>query len=227
MPVTVVIPTWNRAALLHQCIAAIRGTAPSAHVLVVDNGSVDGTNGNDADTYIRLDENTGFAYASNLGAREAATDTVLFLNNDTVPDQPGWVGPMAETVSAGRPIVGAHLTYPDGRTQHAGIALSKPGGVLTATNIDRRGPSRHIDAVTGACMAVHRHTFLDAGGFNESYRNGYEDVDLCLTLGGAWYCDEATVVHLESQTEGRFDHVAHNVRLLNERWGDRWPQPMS
>jgi GT2 family glycosyltransferase len=73
-------------------------------------------------------------------------------------------------------------------------------------------------------MAVTREAWDQLGGFDEDYVNGYEDVDLCLrwrTMGGSvWYCAESTVVHLESQSPGRFDHALDNIRLLNERWGD-------
>ena len=217
MTCTVVIPTWNKARMLLDCLDSLHG----ADVLVVDNGSRDGTPGmlsNAGVRHIDLDDNEGFACACNVGAREADSDVVIFLNNDTLPT-PGWWQAMASAVSVDRPIVGCHLTYPDGTTQHAGVVITKPGGTLVAQNITEPRPSREVQAVTGACMAVHRETFLAAGGFYEGYRNGYEDVDLCLALGGAWYTADATVVHLESQTPGRFDHVAHNVQLLNERWG--------
>lgn len=222
MTVSVVIATWNRADLLHDCLTAIDADRPD-ELIVVDNGSTDGT-GDMIDAchphvvYIRNDTNEGFAPASNRGAKEATGDVVIFLNNDTLP-KPGWWRAMAAAVDANRPIVGCHLTYPDGRTQHAGIVITRPGGVLTGVNVTEPRPSRKVAAVTGACMAVDRARFLAAGGFHEGYRNGYEDVDLCLAMGGAWYCAKAEVVHLESQTPGRFDHVGHNVRLLQERWG--------
>ena len=221
--VTVVIPTWNRADLLHDCLTAIDQDPPD-EVIVVDNASYDGT----ADmvdtyhphvTYLRNDTNEGFAPACNRGAREAAGDVVIFLNNDTLP-KPGWWQTMAELVTADRPVVGCHLTYPDGTTQHAGVVITKPGGTLVAVNVTEPRPSRQVHAVTGACMAVNADTFAATGGFDEGFRNGYEDVDLCLRLAGAYYTADAEVVHLESQTAGRFDHVAHNVQLLNERWAD-------
>lgn len=224
MTVSVVIPTWNRADLLHDCLTAIDTDRPD-EVIVVDNGSTDGTDAM-IDTYhphvvhLRNDTNEGFAPASNRGAKEASGDVVIFCNNDTVP-QPGWWQAMAEQVNDDQPIVGCHLTYPDGATQHAGIVITRPGGTLVAVNVTQPRPSRTVAAVTGACMAVDRDRFLSHGGFFEGYRNGYEDVDLCLTFGGAYYTAEANVIHLESQTPGRFDHAGHNVQLLNERWGDR------
>lgn len=217
MTTTVVIPTWNKAAMLSDCLDNIHG----ADVLVVDNGSTDGTVEMLVARqvpHLALATNEGFAAACNKGARETDSDVVIFLNNDTLPTA-GWWEAMAAEVSAERPIVGCHLTYADGATQHAGIIFTRPSRVLTAVNITEPRPSGPRSAVTGACMAVHRETFLSVGGFNEGFRNGYEDVDLCLALGGAWYAAAATVVHLESRTPGRFDHAQHNIDLLQQRWG--------
>lgn len=223
MTATVVIPTWNRATLLADCLEALSRTAPTTPVIVVDNGSTDGTadlvaSQHPTVTLLRNDTNEGFAPACNRGAREASTDVVIFLNNDTIP-QPGAIDALAVECSAERPVVGCHLVYPDGRTQHAGVIFTRPNRVLTAVNITEPRPSGPRPAVTGACMAVHRDTFINVGGFNEGFRNGYEDVDLCLALGGAWYTAAAQVVHLESMTPGRFDHAQHNIDLLQQRWG--------
>ena len=63
--------------------------------------------------------------------------------------------------------------------------------------------------------------FLDLGGFFEGYKNGCEDVDLCLRLGRLGYqlkCLPASCIyHLESQSEGRKNYDEGNGRLLMER----------
>ncbi|MDR4472164.1 MAG: hypothetical protein MRJ92_05780 [Nitrospira sp.] len=41
---------------------------------------------------------------------------------------------------------------------------------------------RELQCVTAACMLVRRTVFEQAGGFDEGYRNGFEDVDLCLKI---------------------------------------------
>lgn len=226
MTVSIIIPTWNKADLLSDCLDALHATAPTTPVIVVDNGSEDRTDDLVANhehpagiTYIRIDTNEGFAPACNKGARAATTSHVLFLNNDTIP-QPGWLAPM-ERAAKEHPIVGAHLTYPDGGTQHAGILLTRPGGVLTGVNITQPRPSGPRAAVTGACLLIDRHIFDEVGGFHEGFRNGYEDIDLCLAVRDVWYCADANVVHLESRTPGRFTHAQHNIELLQERWGRR------
>ena len=39
-----------------------------------------------------------------------------------------------------------------------------------------------MQSVTGSCLLISRELFVDCGMFDEGYRNGYEDVDLCLTV---------------------------------------------
>lgn len=223
--VTVVIPTWNRADLLHDCLTAIDQDPPD-EVIVVDNASYDGT----ADmvdtyhphvTYLRNDTNEGFAPACNRGAREAAGDVVIFLNNDTLP-KPGWLTPIIEAARDDR-ITGSLLYYPDGTVQHSGVFLRRRDKILEAYNRRTPAPSADVPAVTGACLAITRSRWVLLGGFDEAYTNGYEDVDLCLRHreagGHVWYSAESVVVHLESKSPGRFAHAQQNVALLQQRWG--------
>jgi GT2 family glycosyltransferase len=151
-------------------------------------------------------------------------DPIVFLNDDTEPE-PGWLEalcvPFADPAIG---ITGARLTYPDGRIQHAGVYLDRPGGVLTAHNVLTDEPSREVDAVTGACMAVRRATWEQLGGFDTGFVNGYEDVDLCLRAQAAgwrvWYTADSRVVHHESQSgPARWAHVNQNVTRLQERHG--------
>ncbi len=88
--------------------------------------------------------------------------------------------------------------------------------------------SRRLQAVTAACMLVRRAAFEQVGGFDEGFRNGYEDVDLCLRIGEQGgeirYCHEALVHHLESATRSREAHGEpddDNLRRLLTRWGGR------
>jgi hypothetical protein len=77
-------------------------------------------------------------------------------------------------------------------------------------------------------MAVRRSVFDALGGFDEGYRNGFEDVDFCLRVVAAGhrivYQPASTLYHLESQTEGRKVHDQANGRRLFERWQARWAE---
>jgi len=148
---------------------------------------------------------------------------LVFLNQDTVP-LPGWldglVGSLNDTVG----IAGAKLLYPDGSLQHTGVSVDfkRPMG-QEAVNYQTEQPEGVVDAVTGACLAIPRVLFHQLGGFDEGFRNGYEDVDLCLAaraLGKlVWYNPDAEVIHHESISgPERFANVGPNVQLLRDKW---------
>jgi hypothetical protein len=85
--------------------------------------------------------------------------------------------------------------------------------------------SRRFQIVTAACMLARRRVFEEAGAFDRAFRNGFEDVDLCLRLGErgheVHYCAESIAFHLESVSPGRFKWDQQNVALYRERWLER------
>lgn len=220
LTVSVIIPAWNLHELTAQAVKSVRTTAPHAEIIVVDNGSEPAIDG----AAVRNDTNEGFARASNQGAKAATGDLLVFLNNDTICHS-GWLDHMVSRWSGDDVVVGAHLTYPDGGTQHSGVFFRRDAaGRLEAFNRSAPAESGEVPAVTGACLLISAERFHDLGGFDESYRNAYEDVDLLLSHrqagGRVWFESDAHVTHLESRTPGRFTHAAHNIALLQERWGD-------
>lgn len=206
-PTAVIIPTLDpESDRLADCLGSLVGSMTGAF-------------------RIQHDENReGFAATCNRGAKSTEADVLVFLNDDTIP-QPGWLEALVTPLEQdGIGIVGARLTYPDGSIQHSGVVFARHADGIVALNRHVEAESGPVPAVTGACLAITRELFDTLGGFDEAFVNGYEDVDLCLraqtVLGeGCWYAAESNVVHLESQSEGRFDHVAHNVDLLQRRWG--------
>ncbi|WP_432535517.1 glycosyltransferase [Kineococcus arenarius] len=239
--VSVVIPLFNRADLTGQCLAALVEHTPEDlyEVVLVDNGSTDGTAellaglGGDV-TVISNPENRGFAAACNQGAAAARGDVVLLLNNDVIVTE-GWLEPLVDVLDRQPDVgaVGSLLLYPDGKVQHAGVLLiDTPECPLTAVNALRGADTtdseallhaRTYQAVTGALVAFRREAFTAAGGFDEGYWNGLEDVDLCLRLGRAgWkvvYEPRSVAVHLESQSgPERFAKVTENVVRFVQRW---------
>jgi GT2 family glycosyltransferase/2-polyprenyl-3-methyl-5-hydroxy-6-metoxy-1,4-benzoquinol methylase len=234
--VSIVIPVCNRAELTRRCLEALARTVDpaEAEVIVVDNGSTDDTAAVLASApppvrVLRNAANLGFARASNQGARAARGELLVFLNNDTEPE-PGWLQALrAAAAEPGVGLVGARLLYPGTRRiQHAGLALN-PGGVPdhlwrhAPEDDPRAGEPRDLDMVTGACLAIRRELFLALGGFDEGYRNGCEDVDLCLAVRARGlrvrYEPRAVLLHHEGATAGRFDHVQDNLARLEARWG--------
>jgi len=240
--VSVVIPVLNRWALTRACLDAIDG-APlggDVEIIVVDDGSTDETAAmlaarvaaGDPLRVVRHATNSGFATACNDGAAAAGGEYVVFLNNDTVP-QPGWLAALVAEADTHpeAAAVGARLLFPDGTVQHAGVVIGEdrnPHHVYAGFPGDHPAVNRPraFQVVTAACLLVRRSLFTELGGFDPAFRNGHEDVDLCLRLGEAgWivrYCPASVVVHLESATrERRSAEAAANGRLYRERWAAR------
>lgn len=219
--VSIIIPLFNQWPYTKRCLDALERTAPDAEVVLVDNGSTDATKNHTVT--VKNPANLGFAVACNQGAWNAAGDVLVFLNNDTEPLD-GWLDPLIAPLAEGYGAAGAKLIYPHGLIQHAGVDvdLRLPPG-KEAQGVQKDLPSRDVDAVTGACLAIHRELFLSLGGFDEGYWNGYEDVDLCLSVRAAGYpiryVRESVVIHHESRSgPERWSKVRENVFRLREKW---------
>ena len=222
MTIAVIIPTFNRIELTQNCLASIARHDPVHEVIVIDNGSTDGT---ERLATHSLKINTGFATACNIGARHATADHLIFLNNDTIV-HPNWTSIIRHLKEPDIGIVGPKLIYPDCTIQSAGIAVdfTRPPG-LEAWNLNTNWAETlaDVDAITGACLAISRQLFTDLGGFDTGYWNGYEDVDLCLaSIAKGFrnvYDPLATVTHLESQSGAeRWSAVNDNIIRLRTKW---------
>lgn len=249
---SVIIPVFNKVELTRACMKALYRTLASDRfeLIIVDNASTDGTKEFLRElqkqqtnvTVIENRTNLGFSKANNIGARAASGTHLLFLNNDTEPTE-YWLDRLLAVYREERSvgIVGAKLLYPNRTIQHAGIAflpLQQPVrlegfGMVNAVpdHPFRNQPQDHPDAsqrraldmVTGACLLIEAALFREVGGFNESYLNGCEDIDLCLKVRDKGlqvvYEPNAVVIHHEGQSDGRFDHVRKNLALFFANWG--------
>jgi glycosyltransferase involved in cell wall biosynthesis/GT2 family glycosyltransferase/Flp pilus assembly protein TadD len=236
--VSVIIPVCNGAHLTERCLERISALEQKAgfEVIIVDNHSTDRTpqllQALEGDVItLRMPENTGFAPACNLGARVASGEYLLFLNNDTEP-QADWMDSLLACARREKNVgaVGCKLIYPAGPTQHAGIAVNPrkvPYHIFQNFGPDHPAVNEQRDmvAVTAACMLISRANFLSLNGFDEGYRNGFEDVDLCLRLGQQGlrviYTPQAEVLHHEESTAGRKTYDRENFNRFMDRWESR------
>jgi hypothetical protein len=80
-------------------------------------------------------------------------------------------------------------------------------------------------------MIMRKADFLDLGGFDTSFLNGLEDVDLCLRITEKGkkiiYQPKSEVFHFESRSEGRYSNSKQNAELFYTRWHDRMKPDMS
>lgn len=216
---SIVIPVYGAFAHTLACLRAIAEHPPVApfEIIVVDDASPDDSRQWLSQiTGIRLhlrDQNGGFIAACNDGAALARGDTLVFLNNDTVP-QPGWLDALLETFVQQPQVglVGAKLVYPDGRLQEAGGVVFSDGSGWNYGRFDspdhcRYNALRDADYLSGAAIAIPYALFHRLGGFDTRYAPAYyEDTDLAFTVRAAGlrvlYQPAAVVVHDEGTSAG-------------------------
>jgi O-antigen biosynthesis protein len=238
MKTSLIIPIYNNKEYTEKCLNSIFnfGANSKFEIIVVNNGSIDGSAEylselNDKITVIQNDENLGFAKACNQGAKIAQGEYLLFLNNDTVVTR-GWLDILVQEMDNNEniAIIGPKLLYPDGTVQSAGVVFDEekwPHHIYTKEKGTELfvNKKREFQCLTAACFLIRKSIFNQFGGFDESYLNGLEDLDLCLKvreLGlGILYCPESVVYHYESVTEGRSNYDERNCQIFYSRWKDK------
>jgi GT2 family glycosyltransferase len=202
---SVVIPTYNGRALLETCLASIerhlpREPALPCEVVVVDNGSTDGSSEWLARAYpwvrvVRLDPNKGFCVAANAGVAAARGRFIQVLNDDTEVTA-GWIEAGLEpfedpTVGAVTPLVLVRST--PHRVDSAGDSYSLAGWPTKRGHGQpaERWASRPVEEVFGASGSSSFYRAealrLAGGAFDPSLVSYYEDVDLGFRLRWAGY----------------------------------------
>lgn len=242
--VGIVILTWNAHRHTKTCLDSLFAETawPDYQVVVVDNGSTDGTledlRSRNEITLIENGVNLGFARGCNIGleALDASVD-VIFLNNDVVITDPEWISKLRTTAYSRSDIalVGCRLIDSNGRINHAG-AFMRPvelfgeniGGL--ENDIGQYQANREVEAVMAAVLYARREGIQDFGAFDEEYFSYYEDTDICYRARDAgykvWYCGELTLEHAynTSRRENEFDYWAmykNSGAVFASKWGKK------
>ncbi len=188
--ISVIIPSWNGRHLLHTSLPALLRQLPKkVSVIVVDNGSTDGTvewineNWKTVIT-IALPENLGFSEAVNEGIVASGNDDVILLNNDTEV-LPGWLNALLE---ARDKFTDFHLFT--SKVLHAepphlidtagdGFTIAGFGYKKGWLEPDRGAYENHneVFSASGCAMLIRREVFKEIGLFDEDFFAFGEDID--------------------------------------------------
>jgi len=244
--VTIIILTWNGLEYTRACLDSLRAHTPlggDAQVLVVDNGSTDGTlpylRGLDWIRLIENGKNLGFVCGNNTGIRATPPDhDVLLLNNDIVIPQDGWLEEIQRVAYSADDIgiVGCRLVLPDGRLLHAGayMPLGSFWGQQIGSlekDVNQYNADRDVESVVGACMYVKRRVLEKIGLLDEAFFSYFEDTDYCLRTAEAEFrtvcAGGVTLIHHQNITT-HINRVSFQKVFLKSQkiFRKRWKRKM-
>ena len=221
MKISVIVPNWNGIKFIGMCLDSLaRSDFDSYEVIVVDNGSVDGSREMIEEKYpdvrlIKNRENMGFAIACNQGIK-AATGTYISLLNNDIEVESSWLSKLYDGMER-HPECGMGTTkmmfldqrdvfYNTGDQFHAwSVGGGRGQGEKDVGQYDEE------DYVFGACAGagIYRRDFFEQVGiFDEDFFIFAEDVDINMRgqLQGfkCIYLPEAKVYHIGTATVGLY-----------------------
>jgi GT2 family glycosyltransferase len=213
--VSIIIPTWNGLELLKISIPALLKTHyPNIEVIVVDNGSSDGSVSFLSKVYpkvsvIPLEENKGIVIPYNLGASAAHGSLVSFLSNDMEVD-PNWLLPLVLAMQRNEHVACCDSKYFDYYERNkidssggAGKFIDNYGNAVNRGGGETdKGQFNIQEEVFYGLLLFRKDLFMKAGGFDESFFGWYDETDLCWRLHRLGYkvlfVPESTVYHIGS-----------------------------
>jgi GT2 family glycosyltransferase len=226
---SILIVAWNsREELARTLPALLPELGEGDELIVVDNDSGDGTPEAVAEIapaarLVQTDRNAGFAAGCNLGAAEARGELLVILNPDAAP-RPGFGEAIRRPWTQGRGWAAWQALVAEGggeRINSAGNPVHFTGIVWAGMHgrpIGEAPPAGEVPCLSGACLAIPRRTWEEAGGFPAEFFLYHEDVDLSLRLrlrGGRLGIEPAAVVDHDYEFGAR----QHKWRWLERnRW---------
>jgi len=210
--VSVIIPHWNGRRHLHDCLTSLRRQTFADHeVLLVDNGSTDGSQEYVREEFpevilIELGENRGFTGACNAGYAASRGEFVCLLNNDTETD-PRWLEVLLDTFERHPQVgivAGKMLLFDQRDHFHTAGDYYRVNGLPGNRGVWQadRGQYDQEEPVFSACggAAAYRRSMVEQIGFlDDAFFFSCEDIDLAwraqLAGWGVIYAPRAIVYH--------------------------------
>jgi len=224
-PATIQILNWDGKHLLAECLPsvleAVRADAGNHRVLVVDNGSTDGSVSLLKEHFpqvrvLELDRNYGFGGGNNRGVEAVDTDVVIFLNNDMIVDR-GFLTPLLDGFTDDTVFAVTSQIFLEDSTKRR-VETGKTRGDFKKgffnlwhsdidADDDRKMTLPVFWAGGGAC-AIDIRKYREIGGFDDLYHPAYvEDTDISYQAWKrGWKCllaPASRVVHKHRATSSR------------------------
>ncbi len=221
MKVYVVVLNWNGKEFVEKCLDSLQRQSYKAKIVVVDNGSTDGSMELIESEYpeihlIKESVNHGFAGGVNIGIKYAiknGADAVALFNNDAVADK-NWLRELQKVLVSNKKIAavtpkllshdGKHIDSTGDFYSTWGLTIARQRDELAKNAVNKQ------EEVFGACAgaSLYRVSALqDVGLFDEKFFAYYEDTELSFRLQlRDWkiiYCPAAVATHATGTTGSR------------------------
>ncbi len=243
---TIIVVTLDNFVFNRLCLESLLASTvgASCEILVVDNGSTDGTvkylhHLSNWFSHVQVlinDRNMGFAASNNRALSQARGNNLVLLNNDTVLPS-GWLPRLTGYLDD--PQIGLVGPVTNRAGNEAQIETSyRTIAEFNSTAEDRahayRSHSFDIRVATMFCTAIRREAFAQVGLLDERFEIGlFEDDDYSMRMRAAGYCvvcAEDVLVHHFGQASigklaaaGRYGELFHaNRRRWEEKWNASW-----
>ncbi|WP_342439232.1 glycosyltransferase family 2 protein [Paenibacillus sp. FSL L8-0436] len=206
MGTDLVIVTFNSVSTIKRCLDAIQKHTPFPYrIIIVDNGSTDGTleyvRSRNEVTLIENGYNKGYSSAVNRGIMSGNSETVVVMNPDVFVTS-GWLSPLHELLWSDQKnaVVAPKLINSNNQLVGVGtnwdwtspyfMCLNEPG-LLEET--------RACLAINGACFLLKRNLLEKLGLLDEHYFHYFEETDYCFNANYSGFrvlfCPASTIYH--------------------------------
>lgn len=249
--ISIVTLTHNKAAVTARCLETLLDTDyPNWELIVIDNGSTDGTrdwlgefSGRASEAGVKVtvhhnDSNIGCSTARNQGIERASGEYVVFIDNDIAVCTRSWLTGLRDALAndAEAGMAGPKLIYPHPPhdIQCAGVGISKTGRVqFRGRGEPRNSPEFNrndaVQCLISACVMFKRGVLDACGGFDEAFNPvEFEDFDLVYRAKEkgytARYLPAVEMYHFESVTTAGTESLPNTYLIIKHGllFKERW-----
>ena len=236
MKVSILIVTYQSEDEILGCIKSIYQNVNKIifEIIIIDNASTDKTIRTIKDnfpeiTIIENEQNKGFSFANNLGAKSAKGEFLFFLNPDSLiventieklvsiynmDEKIGIIGPEIKNINGS--IQPPALKIPSILTtlfEAFGLYLFLPKTILGYRGRSDIDMDLDVGWVTGACFIIKKEDYDFLKGFDENYFLYLEDADLCIRMNKYLekkiiYTPQASVIHFKAKSSKSNSYVS-------------------
>lgn len=224
--VSIIMANWNGGEVYEKCLISLsKMDYPSWELIVVDNGSEDGTTELSLDPKFRIKNsiliknktNVGFAPANNQGLTKARGKYLLLLNNDTLVNSNFlniMVKKMEEDVTIGVIQPKIRMMDTPEYLDNAGSFLTRIGFLhhwgFAKKDTKEFDKEREVFATKGACMLIRKSILKDTLGlFDDSFMSYFEETDFCWRV---WLMGHRVIYYPKTEIRHK---VGYTIKRLD------------